>query len=162
MGVSPHAPARRRRPVVFADLVHRGYTFTHLYGFLRDWIDDEHEAWDVIRLKLCFLGITERGKTSPKTWRWWQGCAWTADLPRSAVTNVSADRFFWFYPGDHQKKLTPSFRPTRWADETVARPRHDEKTLNALAEAVAVAGRGGTPEVRAALARVMARKPSFA
>ncbi|MFI7040886.1 hypothetical protein ACIBI0_29750 [Microbispora rosea] len=162
MGVSPHVLARRRRPIVFADLVHRGYTFTHFYELLRDWIDDEHEAWEVIRLKLRFVGITERGKTSPKTWRWWQDCAWTAELPRSAVTNVSVDRFFWFYLGDHQKKLTLSFRPTRWADETVARPRHDEKTLDALTEAVAVVERGRTPEVRTALARLMAREPSFA
>ncbi|GAB3132025.1 hypothetical protein [Microbispora hainanensis] len=44
----------------------------------------------------------------------------------------------------------------------MARPRHDEKTLDALAEAVAVVGRGRTPEVRTALARVMAREPSFA
>ncbi|WP_249350411.1 hypothetical protein [Microbispora sp. H10836] len=160
-GVSPHALARRRRPIVFADLVHRGYTFTHLYALLRDWIDDEHEAWDVIRLKLRFLGVTERQKTSPKTWRWWQDCAWTAELPRSGVTNVSVDRFVWFYLGDHQQKLTASFRRTRWADETVARPRHDKKTLDALAEAVAVAGLGRTPQVRTALARVMAREPSF-
>ncbi|WP_200926297.1 hypothetical protein [Sphaerimonospora mesophila] len=162
MGLSPRRLARRRRPLVLADLVYAGYTFTHLYGFLREWIDEERESWDVIRLKLRFLGITARRKTSPKTWRWWQDAAWTADLPRRNITNVSIHPYAWSYLGDHQHKLTPSFRRTRWADEAVTMPRHDDKTLDALAEAVALVERGGTSAVRTRIARQMVEEPSFA
>jgi hypothetical protein len=39
-GVSPYGMARRTRPIVFADLVHEGYTFGNLYAFLRRWVAD--------------------------------------------------------------------------------------------------------------------------
>ncbi|GGT01442.1 hypothetical protein GCM10010156_69210 [Planobispora rosea] len=161
LGVSPYDLARRTRPIVFTDLVYGGHTFTHLYGFLREWIADEHETWHVIRRKLRFMGITSRTKTSPNTWRWWEHADWTRELPRSAVTNVSVHRYLWSYLGDNQEKITPSFRRDRWADETVTRPRHTEKAVDALAEAVAYVERGRSRPVRTALARRLAAEPAF-
>ncbi|MER6951286.1 hypothetical protein ABT294_45450 [Nonomuraea sp. NPDC000554] len=161
LGVTPHGLARRKRPIVFTDLVHGGWTFTHLYDDLRGWVDDEREDWHVIRLKLRFLGITARGKTSPNTWRWWQDPSWTADLPRRAIINVSLVPWLWHYFGDRQHKLTPSFRRTRWADDSVARPARDEHTLTALTEAVAIVTRGRTPEVRTALAQRISAERTF-
>lgn len=161
LGLSPHALARRRTPYVLADLVDSGATFTHLYGFLRDWARDERESWDVIRLKLRFLGLTGREKTSPKTRRWWQNAAWTAELPRRNVTNVSVDWGTWCYLGNSQHKLTASFRHDSWASASVTVPAHDDRTLDALAEAVAFVERGRTGEVRERIARHLSREPSF-
>jgi hypothetical protein len=161
MGVSPYGLARRSRPIVFTDLVYGGHTFTHLYGLLRDWIADEREGWEVIRLKLRFLGITSRVKSSPKAWRWWQDAGWRRELPRNAITNVSIPSGLWNYFGNYQNKIAPSFRRTLWADETVTEPRRDEKVAYALAEAVACVEWGRTPEVRAAMARHMAADPAF-
>ncbi|GAA1009921.1 hypothetical protein Aple_022950 [Acrocarpospora pleiomorpha] len=162
MGISPYGLARRARPIVFADLVYGGHTFTHLYGFLRDWIADEHETWDVIRLKLRFLGVTARKKTSPSTWRWWQDADWTDELPRSAITNVSIPGTLWNYLGNSQEKIAPSFRRTLWADETVTAPRHSEKVAHALAEAVAYVEQGRSHPTRTAIARHLASEPTFA
>ncbi|MEO3809014.1 hypothetical protein ABGB17_08420 [Sphaerisporangium sp. B11E5] len=161
MKVSPYKMARRDRPIVFADLVYGGHTFGHLYDLLRDWIAEEREQWDVIRLKLRFLGITARRRASPDTWRWWQDAGWPAELPRSAIANVSVPGVVWSYLGDHQEKIAPSFRRALWDDESVTEPRHTEQVTTALAEAVAYVERGRSPEVRAAMARHLAAEPTF-
>ncbi|NUT91846.1 MAG: hypothetical protein HOY78_07415 [Saccharothrix sp.] len=152
LGVSPRALATGR-PTAFVDLVHEGSTYTNLYRVLRDWIEDERVAWDVVRRRLRFVGVTRRRKTSPKTWRWHQHAGWTAELPASAIRNVSLDWGVWGWFGDSQPKLTRSFRSTLWADESVAQPRHDERTRAALAEALAVveAGRRRRGELVAVL-----------
>jgi hypothetical protein len=159
-GLAP-ADLMRGRPVVFVDLVYQGSTFTNLYRVLRDWIDDERAQWDVIRRKLRFLGITWRGKTSPNTWRWQQHQDWTADLPPRAIRNVSLDGFVWSYLGNEQLKTAPTFRRTRWADFSLAHPRHDKHTLQALAEAVALVEHGRLPETRRALAQVITTEPTI-
>ncbi|MFI6815674.1 hypothetical protein ACIBG7_24940 [Nonomuraea sp. NPDC050328] len=161
LGVTPSALERRDRPIVFTDLVHSGWTFENLYRVLREWIDDEPAAWQVIRTKMRFLGITQQGKTAPNAWRWWQHAPWVKELPRRAVTNVSLDSWVWSYLGDQQSKLAPSFRPPRWADPTVTIPPRDDKTLDALSEAVTLVDQGRSREVRQALARVMAGEPTF-
>lgn len=161
LGITPYGLARRGRSIVFTDLVYGGATFTHLYGLLRDWISDERETWDVIRLKLRFLGITARKKTSPNTWRWWQNASWTGSLPRRAVMSVSVAPRFWSYLGDEQPKLTPSFRRTLWADEAVNVPRRDDETLSALAQAVALVELGRSHRVRDDLAHRIAAEPFF-
>jgi hypothetical protein len=57
-GITPYALARGTRPTVFVDLVFEGETFTELYLQLRRWITEEREAWQVIRRKLRFVGVT--------------------------------------------------------------------------------------------------------
>lgn len=161
MGVSPYKLARRSRPMVFADLVYGGETFGNLYGLLRDWIGDEREQWDVIRLKLRFAGVTIRQRTSPKAWRWWQDAGWTRDLPRTAIVNVSLPFPVWTYLGNEQEKISPSFRRASWGDEEITGPRHTKEVMEALAEAVAYVERGRSPEVRAAVARHLTAEPAF-
>jgi hypothetical protein len=158
-GLAPHDLARLHRPAVFVDLVAEGTTFGHLYAFLRRWIADERAQWDVIRLKLWFVGITIRRHTSPNTWRWQQNAAWTRELPASAITNVSLDLQVWDYFGNYEPKVTRSFRPDRWLDESVAKPRHDDTARQALAEAVALMRHGET--VRDQLVAALAREPRF-
>jgi len=91
-GLSPEALSRRSRPVVFTDVVHEGRTFTELFGLLREWIEEEHAQWDVIRRKIRFAGVTIRRRTSPNTIRWQQEESWTGQLPARAVQNVSRTR----------------------------------------------------------------------
>ncbi|MFV2022630.1 hypothetical protein [Micromonospora sp. LOL_023] len=85
VGLTPHALARRDRPAVLVDVVHRGATFTELFTLLRDWIDADREPWPVIRRKLRFVGVTSRTRTSPNTYRWQQHADWTRTLPAAAV-----------------------------------------------------------------------------
>jgi hypothetical protein len=158
-GLAPHDLARLRRPVVFVDLVDAGTTFGHLYAFLRRWIADERAQWDVIRLKLRFVGITVRTYTSPNAYRWQQWAAWTRELPARAITNVSLDLDVWAHLGNDQPKTTASFRPDRWLDESVARPRHDQTARAGLAEAVALLRHGET--VRGQFVTALARQPQF-
>ncbi len=154
VGLTPHALARRRRPVTFVDVVHSGSTFTALFGVLHEWIRESGEPWPVIRRKLRFVGVTLRTATSPNTFRWQQHAAWTRLLPASAVVNVSLDRWVWYYLGDWQFKLTRSFRPVQWFAEPDG-PARDKRLAASLAEAVALVRMGRSPEGRAALVRAM-------
>jgi hypothetical protein len=106
-GLAPSQLAQGRGPVVFVDIVDTGATFENLYRQLRGWATDERAAWDVIRRKLHFLGITRRRHTSPNTWRWQQHADWIADLPARAVRNISLDSGAFSYFADRQVKLTP-------------------------------------------------------
>jgi hypothetical protein len=160
-GVTPRGLARRQRPVTFVDVVHRGSTFTDLFDLLRTWIDEEREPWPVIRRKLRFVGVTSRTKTSPHTYRWQQQAARTRQLPARAVTNVSLHPDVWSYLGDHQTKLTRSFRPEHWLADTHG-PGRDERTRQALAEAAALVTYGRNPLGRHALARAIGREPPLA
>ncbi|WP_017587277.1 hypothetical protein [Nocardiopsis ganjiahuensis] len=160
-GISPRTLAARERPVVFADLVLHGSTFGNLHHHLRAWIDDERAAWNVIRRRVRYLGITAREKTSPNTWRWQQHAAWTDDLPPSAVRNVSVDGFVWSRLGNSQPKTEHSFRRTRWADPSVTRPRHDKEARQGLAEALSFHEHGRTLRIRSLVHRVLTGEPAF-
>ncbi|TDD59169.1 hypothetical protein E1263_16075 [Kribbella antibiotica] len=159
-GLAP-ADLMRGRPTVFVDLVSGGGTFERLYAVLRQWIDDEHAQWDVIRRQLKFVGITGRRETSPNTFRWQQQANFAHELPASAIRNVSLDRRIWSYFGDYQHKTARSFRRNVWADPEAAEPRRDGKARLALAEAVRVVAAGRTPEVRRKLAGLLTREPAI-
>jgi hypothetical protein len=159
-GLSPTTLARARRPIVFVDLVYVGHTFCALFGIIRDWVADDGAQWGVVRTKLRFVGITERKKTSPRTWRWQQHAEWTRDLPSRAVVNISVPWALWDYFGNCQRKLTLSFHSGRW-DESIG-PQHDEQTRSALAEAVALVECGRTRETRDTLVRLIAQEPTIA
>lgn len=161
VGVTPRGLARRARPVTFVDVVHRGSTFTELFDVLRAWIDDEREPWPVIRRKLRFVGVTSRTKTSPHTYRWQQQAAWTRQLSARAVTNVALHPAVWSYFGDHQPKLTRTFRPDQWLADAQG-PGRDERTRQALAEAAAVVAYGRSAPGRRALTRAIGREPTLA
>lgn len=161
LDLTPRALARRRRPVTFVDVVYEGSTFTELFDLLDDWIVESREPWDVIRRKLRFLGVTRRQKTSPNTWRWQQHAEWTRRLPAGSVVNVSLHPFVWSYFGDHQTKLTRSFRPDQWLSPDHG-PDRDDKTRQALAEAVALVRYGLSPVGRRALAAAINQEPALA
>lgn len=159
-GIAPAALARARRPVAFVDLVYAGRTFRRLYQAIRHWVDDDREAWSVVRTKLRFVGITERTRTSPKTWRWQQHAVWTSEIPARAVVNVSVSGSLWDYLGNVQDKLTSPFPRRHWT--TASRPQHDDRTRAALREAVALVEQGRSRETKDALVRVLVREPAMA
>lgn len=161
-GLHPRTLARRDRPVAFVDVVKSGSTFTELFGLLRGWVDTEREPWSVIRRKLRFVGVTPRTKTSPDTWRWHRHTEWTAQLPGRGVRNVSLDPLVWSYLGDHQVKLTRTFRPEAWLSGEPQGPRRGAELGAALAEAVAVVKHGRSREVRKMMTRVMSGEPAVA
>jgi hypothetical protein len=153
LGLTPYELMRRRRPVVLVDVVHSGGTFVSLLDVIRDWVAAERAQWDVVRLKLRFVGVTTRRRPSPRTERWWQDPAWVRALPRRAVVSVSLDPDVWEYLGENQIKITPAFLPSQRGS---AGPQHDQWTRFALAEAVALVEYGRSAEGRRALARAMA------
>jgi hypothetical protein len=163
-GITPYRLARGTRPTVFADLVYEGETFTELYRQLRRWIAEEREAWPVIRRKLRFVGVTPRERVRPDAWRWQRtaDASWTAELPAASVQNVSLMPDVWFYFGNHQPKLTPSFPRQRWTDETVRTPDHGDATRRALAEAFALVDAGLSAATRAQLVRHVTGEPAMA
>jgi hypothetical protein len=161
VGVTPHGLARRPRPVTFVDVVHGGGTFTDLFTLLRDWIDEERASWPVIRRKLRFVGVTIRRETGPNTWRWQQDVSWPRQLPARAVVNVSLDYRVWSYLGDHQVKLTRCCRPEHWLAGAPG-PARDERTRQAVAEAVAIVAHGRSRAGRQAIARAVAGEPALA
>ncbi|GAB2868326.1 hypothetical protein [Lentzea nigeriaca] len=160
IGITPASLARRDRPVTFVDVVYHGSTFTKLFALLDDWIAEERETWPVIRRKLRFVGITQRTKTSPNTWRWHQHTEWTRRLPASAVVNVSLHEVVWSYFGDYQTKLTWPYQLHRWR-EYLREAKHDEGTRKALAEAVHLVSLGRTREVRRMIARGIDGEPAL-
>jgi hypothetical protein len=161
VGVTPPAIARRTRPVTFVDVVSEGSTFTELFDLLDEWVTETRRPWSVIRPRLRFVGVTVRRQTSPNAWRWQQHAGWTSRRPADAVVNVSLDRFVWSYLGDHQTKLTRSYRPDRWT-AVADGPGRDDKTRQALAEAVALVSYGRTAAGRRAMARVIDGEPALA
>lgn len=72
LGLHPEGLATRRRPAAFIDLVSTGDTFGRLTTFLHNWARDIQYDWKAVRRRIRLVGITERTKTSPKTWRWQQ------------------------------------------------------------------------------------------
>lgn len=157
-GITPRTLAREA--VTFVDVVHAGGTFSELFTLFDNWIEESREPWDVIRRQLRFVGVTVREKTSPNTWRWQQHADWTARLPARAVVNVSLPWPVWNYFGNDQTKLTRSFRPAAWfADDE--RPDRDERTRQALAEAVALVAHGRGRDGRRAIARATDGEPAL-
>jgi hypothetical protein len=156
-GMTPFNLARADDPVSLVDIVSSGRSFGSLYTLLRDWVQDEHEPWDVIRRKMRFIGLVARGRTSPKTYRWQQHAGWTRNLPSRAISNVSMDPLLYRYLADRQEKLTGTFGPCVWEQTGT---RHDDGARHALAEAVALVAYGRRPETRTTLIRILsAQKP---
>src|SRR6266487_6882096 len=143
---------------LMARIAHRFGRVEQLFELLGARIDEDRQPWPVIRRKVRFVGVTNRTKTSPNTYRWQQHAAWTRQLPSRAVVNVSLSAWVWSYFGDYQVKLTRSYRPERWLAYADG-PDRDERTRQALAEAAALVAYGRSRPCRQALARAIGREP---
>lgn len=160
LGLSPAALARRPGPVAFVDVVWMGTTFERLVGLLYRWSERENLSWPAVASRIRLVGLTERTKTSPKTWRWQQHVEWAGPLHRGAVKNVSVEPALFQYLADLQPKTSVSFDAWRWRDPAVARPPRSKQALRALALAFWLYDLGRAREGKAYFAGELARQPA--
>ncbi len=140
--LSPHDIHHRQGKTCFTDLVYSGGTFGKIADFLFDWAREENVPGKELRLKLGFLGITSRTKTSPNTWRWQQRSEWVERLQVKNIRNVSVPLSLWHYLGDYQDKVSRSNHQERWASESILQPPRESANLEALRRAYDLYVRG--------------------
>jgi hypothetical protein len=161
LGLHPEGLATRARPAAFIDLVLTGDTFGRLVAFLHNWSRETGYDWNAVRRRVRLVGITERTKTSPKTWRWQQHAEWLPLLGRGAVKNVSIPFDLWNYLGNRQDKVSLSYTPSRWGNPSLSSPTRYERQLKALRLAFELFELGRTRERRAEFASRLAGEPSM-
>ena len=127
--------------VAFADLVYSGGTFEYLYEFLEQWCEESGLSSKQLAMKVSIVGVTERTKNSPNTWRWQQHAPWLKGKPGLVVRNVSVSRELWNLLGNYQQKTTMPYGPSSWRTGS-ARPPLDTDTLQALSHAYALYQQG--------------------
>jgi hypothetical protein len=161
LALDPPTLLTRVRPISFIDLVLSGETFNRLISIIQNWSKESRVEWSAVSRKVRLIGITERTKTSPKTWRWQQHAEWTKVLQRGSIKNVSIPQDLWRYLGDYQLKVTRSFTPARWPHSDSAPTIYSEEQLKALRHAYYLFEYGTTRERRVELATYMAREPAM-
>lgn len=135
MGVSPKQIVSEHNGVCFSDLVAWGGTFQRLFEFIQAWCFEENHDFPAIVSKLSFVGITQRTKNSPNTWRWQQNADWVKGHNKLTIKNVSIQRELWDYLGNRQVKVAKTNSPERWGSEDVVLPPREEGNLQALKQA---------------------------
>jgi hypothetical protein len=160
VGLAPGQFERRSRPVALVDVVDSGETLGTLIKLIRDWSSENRVEWRAVARKIRIVGLTWREKSSPNTFRW-QNTPWIQQLGLLAIKNVSVEPVFATYLAAGVPKLSVSFPPTSWTDESAAEPRRDEDALRGLALAVQLFDLGRTREARLRFARKLARQPAM-
>lgn len=154
--LSPAAIAAGR-PHAFIDLVAGGSTFGNLAGLLLHWAADEGVDAAALRRRIRFVGITERSKNSPNTWRWYQRVPWAAEFPRRSLCSVSIPWRLWNYLGNEQKKVSRWHPPMVWGKEgCFTEPPRESYHLEALRLAHRLHEQGRRPEERGRFAAELA------
>ncbi len=134
--------------VAFADLVYSGGTFEYLYEFLEQWCAELGLSSDQLAMHVSLLGVTERTKNSPNTWRWQQHATWLKGRPEIIVKNVSVSRQLWDFLGNYQTKTTTAYGPSRWRTGSVRPTTLDDETLAALSHAYGLYQKGRAQKLR--------------
>jgi hypothetical protein len=161
LGLHPEGIATRIRPVAFIDLVATGDTFGRLVTFFRNWSKEIEYDWNAVKRRIRLIGITEKTKTSPKTWRWQQQASWVSLLESRSVKNVSIPRELWEYLGNYQYKVSLSYTPSRWGDLSFSLPSYCESQIKALRLAYELFELGRTKERRARFASLLVKEPAM-
>jgi hypothetical protein len=157
----PEGIATRRRPAAFIDLVSTGDTFGRLITFQRNWTEEIKYDWKAVRRRIRLVGITERTKTSPKTWRWQQHAAWLPLIGGGSVKNVSVPRELWTYLGNYQDKVSRSYTPALWGDPKLASPSYNDEQLKALRLALELFELGKRRESKEQLVSLLVKEPAM-
>jgi hypothetical protein len=156
LGLSPGEIAASARPKVLVDLVAGGGTFGHLLELLEHAARHGGVDGAAVRRRIRFLGITERSKNSPNTWRWYQRAAWAGRLPRRALRSVSVPYRLWTYLGNYQKKVGRWHPPLFWGAEDLLHPPRESESLEALRLAYTIHERASEPGERRRFASALA------
>ena len=161
LGLSPAEIAASERPVAFIDLVMYAYTYGNLFGMLDHWARKEGVDVAAVKRRMRVIGITERTKNSPNTWRWYQRAPWVKGFARSALRSISIPYGFWTYLGDSQEKVARWNPPFVWGTEYPLTASHEPARLEALRLALAIHERGREREERERLAAALAARPEM-
>ncbi|MBU2714522.1 hypothetical protein, partial [Zooshikella harenae] len=121
--------------ICFSDLVAWGGTFERLFEFIQKWVLEYKQDFPAVVGKLSFLGITQRTKNSPNTWRWQQNASWVKEHPKLTVKNVSIPVELWDYLGNRQAKVAKTNYPERWGGHEIVSPPREDGNLKALKQA---------------------------
>jgi hypothetical protein len=158
VGLHPDEIATNERPITFIDLVLTGDTFGRLIGVLKSWSEEEKVDWNSVKRRIKLIGITQRTKTSPKTLRWQQHCDWIKLLKNGSVKNVSVSRSLWDYLGNYQDKVSRSYTPENWGNDSFALPSYQSGQLKGLRLAYEVFNKGKDREMRLLFASQMIKE----
>ncbi len=161
LSMSPSQIIHRSRPVAFIDLVASGSTFGVLIDLLLHWARETKLDETALKRKLRFVGITERTKNSPNTWRWQQNVKWAKQFQSSCIKNVSIPWRLWGYLGNSQQKVAQSNPPWRWTDESMAQPPKKASNLAALRLAYSIYLRGCEKDSKLSLAKHLITEPAI-
>lgn len=135
LAISPKRLISASEGICFADLVASGGTFEQLFFFLKTWADDEGLDFSAVIRKIGYIGITQRQKNSPNTWRWHQQISWVKEHRGIYIKNVSVPESLWHYLGNVQHKVTKGNVPENWGRDAVLLPSREENNLKALRQA---------------------------
>jgi len=133
LGIDPNGIATRPDGVAFCDLVSEGGTYAGLVRALAVFSAETSHNWRDIQQKLRLIGLTERTKTSPNTWRWYQHRDWEEEARYIKCSSISVDKRFWRLLGDYEDKTTRSNSVEKWLAEPLI--RRDNNAIAALARA---------------------------
>lgn len=161
LDLHPAGIATRTRPAAFIDLVATGETFGRLITFLRNWSDSTGFDWNAVKRRIRLIGITEKTKTSPKTWRWQQQASWVSLLESRSIKNVSIPRVLWQYLGNYQYKVSQSYTPSRWGDPELSVPSYSESQIKAVRLAYELFEFGRTKERRKQFVSLLVKEPAM-
>ncbi len=159
--LDPLSISRRKKPVAFVDLVYTGATFHSLILFLKLWSEDLNLNWQAVRAKIRLLGIVERRKTSPNTFRWQQHKRWKNLLDARSMKNVSIKPSWWAHLGNDQEKATETFDETAWTSESAYRPIRNVYTLVGLQNALYWFELGMQKERRKSFSDLLSEQPEM-
>jgi hypothetical protein len=156
-GVDPAAIARGSRPIALVDVVAWGGTMESVVRILHALALRGGVDWAAVQRRLRIIGLRDRTKNSPNTWRWEQHQRWLHLIPDAQIKNVSASQDFIYYITGMQPKVTTSFHPGRWAKPEAGAPEPNAEQREAIAMAAQLYDLGRTREERRGLASRIAR-----
>lgn len=132
IGLSPKQILSCKYNTALVDLVYSGSTMQNLITILKHWANQEKSDWNNTKTKLRIVGITERTKNSPYTWRWQQQTDSLEILAGIKIKNVSVSRGFWTELGDDQSKVTPSNSISKWDTNELTKPIINKEHIEGL------------------------------
>ncbi len=161
LDLEPTAIASSPLPVTFVDIVSGGGTLGTLTALLAARAGLAGVDPRALRRRIRFVGLTERTKNSPNTWRWQQQLEWTRAFRPAALRSVSLPYRLWTYLANFQSKASETNPPHRWGLADLRRPPRGAEQMRGLRLALAVYEHGREPGERERFASLLASRPEM-
>lgn len=136
LNIDPLSLTASKRALRFVDFVSTGGTFRDLLALYKRLAEHQKADWNIVERRLGFIGITNRKKNSPNTYRWQQSEEWKAMAGKVGAKNISVSWPFWDHCANQSEKVTPSHHRGRWVKPKVEMPEYGEAIQKALARSV--------------------------